>query len=71
MFLRSGDVVLAVEVLGRGGVICDWGRDWVRCNIIGIVVLRKKRFNIVVYLSIFTKEMLVIDRTTGIGHIPY
>ena len=60
-FLRCGDIDLAVEVLCRGGVICDGGRDWVGCNFIGIVVHRKC-FDDVVVLRILTQELLVIGR---------
>ena len=47
-----------VEILGRGGSICNWGRDWVGCHFIGIVV-DSKRFDDVVLLRIVTKEMLL------------
>ena len=57
--LRSGHVALAFQVLGRGEVvICDWGRGWVGCNFIGIVVHRK-RFNDAMLLRKFAKETLL------------
>ena len=60
----SGDVDLAIEVLGSGGVIVDWGtRQHVGCNnLIGIVVDRKCFDDDVVLLRILMKVLLVIGR---------
>ncbi len=41
--------------------MCNWGRDWVWCNFVGIIV-DCKCFYDVMLLRIVTQELLVIGR---------